>query len=98
MSERLRAIGLRKVFTLHNQNAAQIPVLTGFDLAVAAGECVVLNGPSGAGKSTVLRALFGNYLVDEGHVLIAHCGGVVDLTQATARVVLDRARAACGVG
>jgi alpha-D-ribose 1-methylphosphonate 5-triphosphate diphosphatase len=96
MSERLRAIGLRKIFTLHNQNAAQIPVLTGFDLGVAAGECVVLNGPSGVGKSTVLRALFGNYLVDEGHVLIAHRGEVVDLTQATPRVVLDVRRHTVG--
>jgi ATP-binding cassette subfamily B protein len=46
------------------------PVLTGFDLSVAAGETVCLFGPSGAGKSTVLHLLLRLYDVDAGHVLI----------------------------
>ena len=46
------------------------PVLSGFDLAVAAGEAVCLFGPSGAGKSTVLHLLLRLYDVDAGRVLI----------------------------
>jgi ATP-binding cassette subfamily B protein len=46
------------------------PVLSGFDLSVAAGETVCLFGPSGAGKSTVLHLLLRLYDVDAGRVLI----------------------------
>jgi ABC-type multidrug transport system fused ATPase/permease subunit len=46
------------------------PVLTDFDLAVAAGETVCLFGPSGAGKSTVLHLLLRLYDVDAGRVLV----------------------------
>ncbi len=42
---------------------------SGVDLAVGAGECVVLHGRSGAGKSTLLRAIYGNYLPQGGHIL-----------------------------
>jgi heme exporter protein A len=35
------------------------PVFAGLDLAVAAGEALVLRGPNGAGKSTLLRLLAG---------------------------------------
>jgi phospholipid/cholesterol/gamma-HCH transport system ATP-binding protein len=37
----------------------EAPVLTGVNLAVAAGEIVALLGPSGCGKSTLLRTLAG---------------------------------------
>jgi alpha-D-ribose 1-methylphosphonate 5-triphosphate diphosphatase len=96
MSEQLRAIGLKKTFTLHNQDGLELPVLDGMELAVAAGECVVLNGPSGVGKSTLLRALYGNYGVQGGHVLVRHAGGVVDLATAPPRVVLDVRRRTIG--
>jgi ATP-binding cassette subfamily B protein len=46
------------------------PVLSSFDLTIAAGETVCLFGPSGAGKSTVLHLLLRLYDVDEGQVLI----------------------------
>jgi len=46
------------------------PVLSGFDLTVAAGETVCLFGPSGAGKSTVLHLLLRLYDVDRGRVLV----------------------------
>jgi len=96
MSEQLRAIGLRKTFTLHNQGGLELPVLDRTDLAVSAGECVVLNGPSGVGKSTLLRALYGNYQVQAGHILIRHAGAVVDLATAPPRVVLDVRRRTVG--
>ena len=94
--EQLRAIGLHKVFTLHNQGGLELPVLGGLDFAVSAGECVVLNGPSGAGKSTLLRALYGNYLVQQGHILVRHTDGVVDIAAAPPRVVLDVRRRTMG--
>lgn len=96
MSEQLRAVGLAKRFILHNQGGLELPVLSGFDLAVEAGECVALNGPSGAGKSTVLRTLYGNYLVQQGHILVRHLGRVVDLAAAPPRVVLGVRRLTIG--
>jgi alpha-D-ribose 1-methylphosphonate 5-triphosphate diphosphatase len=96
MTEQLRAIGLHKSFTLHNQGGLRLPVLDGSDLSIAAGECVVLNGPSGIGKSTLLRALYGNYLVEQGHILVRHGDGVVDMVAAPPRIVLDVRRRTMG--
>jgi len=94
--EQLRAIGLHKVFTLHNRGGVELPVLDGVDLAVAGGECVVLDGPSGIGKSTLLRALYGNYLAQQGHVLVRHLGQVVDIAAAAPRLVLEVRRHTIG--
>ena len=49
----------------------KIRVLSGVDVAIAAGEVVALLGPNGAGKTTLLRALSG-LLPWTGHV---HFGG-----------------------
>jgi alpha-D-ribose 1-methylphosphonate 5-triphosphate diphosphatase len=96
MTEQLRAIGLHKAFILHNQGGLRLNVLDGIDLAVAAGECVALNGPSGIGKSTLLRALYGNYLVQQGHIFVRHLDGVVDLATAQPRAVLEVRRRTMG--
>jgi ABC-type protease/lipase transport system fused ATPase/permease subunit len=53
--EQLRAVGIVKGFTLHNQGGLELPVLSGIDLPLAAGNKYI--GPSGVGKSTLLRAL-----------------------------------------
>ena len=70
----LRAVDIRKTFTLHAQGGVQIDALAGVSLDVEQGECVVLVGPSGAGKSTLLRCLYGNYLASSGSIAIRSDG------------------------
>lgn len=84
----LRTEGLTKQFVLHLRGGLRLPVLDGVDMQVAAGECVALVGPSGAGKSTLLRALYGNYHVDAGRILVQHQGTVVDIASAAPREVV----------
>ncbi|MEM6621757.1 MAG: phosphonate C-P lyase system protein PhnL [Pseudomonadota bacterium] len=81
-----------KSFTLHNQGSAVIPVLTGAQLEVEAGECVALTGASGAGKSTLMRMLFGNYRATDGSIRI----GDVELVDAEPRAVLALRRETLG--
>lgn len=73
-----------KTFTLHNQGAAVIPVMSDVSLSVAAGECVGLLGASGAGKSTLMRLLWGNYLAASGSIVIAG----TDVAKAEPREIL----------
>ena len=79
---------LGKTFVLHNQGSQEIPVFHGLDLTVNQGECVVLHGPSGAGKSTLMRALYGNYLVNEGTIQVNHNGEWVDMSRAAPQKIL----------
>jgi lipoprotein-releasing system ATP-binding protein len=71
MSERaagpwLVAEGLQKGFRTPHRH---IEVLRGIDLAVEAGELVVVTGPSGSGKSTLLNLLGSLDRPDEGSIL-----------------------------
>ena len=96
MSAMLRTEGLAKTFTLHLRGGMQLPVLSGIDLAVSTGECVVLSGPSGAGKSTLMRSLYGNYRAEAGHIWIRHHGEMIDIAAAEPRIVLAVRRETLG--
>jgi alpha-D-ribose 1-methylphosphonate 5-triphosphate synthase subunit PhnL len=93
---RLRARGLDKIFVLHHQHGAQLPVLSGLHLQVAAGECVALAGPSGCGKSTLMRCLYGNYAPSGGQVEVLHQGQWLDLHRAAPRQVIAARRQSLG--
>lgn len=84
----LRIRALEKSFTLHLQGGVVIPVFSGADLDLAAGECAVLAGASGLGKSTLLRLIYGNYKPLGGEIQIRHQGRPVDLASACPRQVL----------
>ena len=88
MNIMLQTQALGKSFTLHLRDGLRMPVLSGIDLQVRAGECVVLSGPSGAGKSTLLRSLYGNYRAEAGAILVRHHGTMIDLASADPRAIL----------
>ncbi len=50
--------------------SGRLPVLTGLDLEVAAGETVAIVGRTGSGKSTIARLLARFYEPDSGQILI----------------------------
>jgi alpha-D-ribose 1-methylphosphonate 5-triphosphate synthase subunit PhnL len=88
MTVMLRTSRLAKSFTLHLRGGLQMSVLSGVDLEVRAGECLVLSGPSGAGKSTLLRSLYGNYRADGGAIQVRHRGAMIDIATAEPRTIL----------
>lgn len=88
MTVMLQTRGLAKTFTLHLRGGLRMPVLSGVDLDVRAGECIVLSGPSGSGKSTLMRSLYGNYRADGGRILVRHKNEMVDIASADPRTIL----------
>jgi alpha-D-ribose 1-methylphosphonate 5-triphosphate synthase subunit PhnL len=89
MTLMLQTRNLAKTFTLHLRGGLRMPVLSGVDLDVREGECIVLSGPSGSGKSTLMRSLYGNYRADGGAILVRHHGEMVDIASADPRTILS---------
>ena len=92
----IEAKDLAKSFTLHARDHLRLAVLSEINLAVRAGECVVLDGPSGAGKSTLMRTLYGNYRADRGAILVREREETIDLTRAAPREILAVRRGTMG--
>jgi len=87
---------LKKRFVLHHRAGTTLPVLSSLSLQVNGGECVALHGQSGRGKSTLLRCLYGNYRVDDGHILLHQQGTVTDLVRANPRTMIELRRTSIG--
>ncbi|WP_127089657.1 phosphonate C-P lyase system protein PhnL [Aquabacter cavernae] len=92
----LAVTGLSKAFTLHLRDGLRLPVVSGADFSVAAGECVALGGPSGAGKSSLLKMVYGNYRVDAGAILVTDGPERVDIARAAPRRILKLRRERIG--
>lgn len=96
MTALIEARDLSKTFTLHGRGGLELPVFSGIDLAVQAGECLALTGHSGSGKSSLLRCLYGNYAATEGDVRIRHQDQWVSLSSASPREVINVRRHTLG--
>ena len=96
MNLALETTALSKTFTLHGRGGLQLPVFSGINLSVHAGECLALTGHSGSGKSSLLRCLYGNYSASQGDVRILHRGEWVSLSSAEPRDVYDVRRRTMG--
>jgi alpha-D-ribose 1-methylphosphonate 5-triphosphate synthase subunit PhnL len=89
MPVRLYLSNVGKSFTMHLQGGTTIPVVSGVDFSVDAGECVVLGGPSGAGKSSILKMIYGNYRCDQGQILVTVADEIVNVADAEPRKILQ---------
>ena len=96
MTALIEARDLSKTFTLHGRGGLELPVFSGIDLAVQAGECLALTGHSGSGKSSLLRCLYGNYAATGGEVRIRHQGQWMSLSNAAPREVINVRRHTLG--
>jgi alpha-D-ribose 1-methylphosphonate 5-triphosphate synthase subunit PhnL len=96
MTALIETIALSKTFTLHGRGGLQLPVFSGIDVSVHAGECLALTGHSGSGKSSLLRCLYGNYAASSGEVRIRHQGTWISLSNAAPREVFELRRCTLG--
>ena len=85
-----------KSFVMHLRGSITIPVVSGVNFVLKAGQCAVLGGPSGVGKSSILKMIYGNYGINRGQILALHRDQMVDLASAAPRTVLSVRRESIG--
>lgn len=89
MENLLEVRGLRKKFLLHILNDKMIDALEDINFTMAKGEIIGLTGKSGSGKSSLMKCLYGTYLVNEGEVLYnSNLYGEIDLAKASEHEIL----------
>jgi putative ABC transport system ATP-binding protein len=81
-------IEIQGVSKTHQRGTTVVRALRGVDLAVPAGSFVAVVGPSGAGKSSLLNAIAGLDVVDDGRITVA--GEVVTAMDQDERALLRR--------
>ncbi len=89
MNETTPLIRIRGLTKAYRRGEQDIPVLSGIDLDVMAGDFIALMGPSGSGKSTLLNLVAGIDQPDGGTIVIA---GVDIATLSEAELADWRAR------
>jgi peptide/nickel transport system ATP-binding protein/energy-coupling factor transport system ATP-binding protein len=67
-------VAVRDVFVGFGTGARAVMALRGIDLAVQAGERLLVQGPNGSGKSTLLRVIIGEQEVLAGSVRVGSTG------------------------
>jgi alpha-D-ribose 1-methylphosphonate 5-triphosphate synthase subunit PhnL len=92
----LTVSGVDKTFTMHLQGGQRLAVLQRLGFEINPGECVALGGASGVGKSSILKMIYGNYVVDHGRIVLRGPRDDVDLATAGPRQVLAARRDAMG--
>lgn len=80
-----------KEFTTHSRNQTR-QVFSAATFSVGKRECVVLDGPSGIGKSSLLRAIYGNYLVTSGSISITTDDRSISVTDAEPDEIIELRR------
>lgn len=90
MNAFLEVKNLRKQFFLHILNDKKIDALEDINFAMNHGEIVGLTGKSGSGKSSLMKCLYGTYLVNGGEILYDSSQyGVIDIAKANEHEILQ---------
>jgi len=89
MEDLLEIKGLKKKFLLHILNDKNIDALEDINFTMSKGEIIGLTGKSGSGKSSLMKCLYGTYLVNEGEILYhSDLYGEIDLAKANEHEIL----------
>jgi alpha-D-ribose 1-methylphosphonate 5-triphosphate synthase subunit PhnL len=83
---------LSKSFILHLSGPTILKAIAGVTLSAKAGQCLAIAGASGSGKSSLLRCVYGNYLISEGEIYLRDGQKAIALSEARPRVILDLRR------